>query len=289
MKKVKYSLLSIAAISLLLTGCNSSSGGGKKHPSQSSDTSEGPTTTGSDPTTEPGPSSTSESPSPYIPEGYYDECEGLSGNALEAKLKAINPAKAPNYSWSRFEAEDEALDDPNSILSLYTRHNIGKKNHCGDYSWDTWNREHIWTQTAFPASDEDNHNIFACEGQINQVRSNYKFDEGGSPVSVHGHETGCKYKTGTSFEPCDEAKGEVARAVMYGAVMYGYTMTQEIQSFELALKWHLQHPNTTRDTIRNQRVYLLQGNRNPFVDHPEYACRIWGEKNSATKSLCGIN
>jgi endonuclease I len=95
--------------------------------------------------------------------------------------------------------------------------------------------------------------------------------------------------SGVSFEPCDAAKGEIARAVMYGTVMYSYTMTNEIKSIELALKWHLQHPNTERDIRRNNVVYGNQGNRNPFVDHPEYACKIWGNTNSATKSLCGGN
>ena len=66
-------------------------------------------------------------------------------------------------------------------------------------------------------------------------------------------------------------------------------MTNEIKSIELALKWHLQHPNTERDIRRNNIVYGNQGNRNPFVDHPEYACKIWGNTNSATKSLCGGN
>ena len=226
---------------------------------------------------------------PDIPAGYYSQCEGLSGSALEAKLKSINAPQSPSYDWSRYEDADEALDDSNSILCVYTRHNIPKSNHCGSYAWDKWNREHVWTQSAYPASASDNHNIFACEGQINNYRGNLPYDEGGTVVTVFGHVTECKMVSGVSFEPCDAAKGEIARAVMYGTVMYSYTMTNEIKSIELALKWHLQHPNTERDIRRNNIVYGNQGNRNPFVDHPEYACKIWGNTNSATKSLCGGN
>ena len=225
---------------------------------------------------------------PDIPAGYYSQCEGLSGSALEAKLKSINAPQSPSYDWSRYEDADEALDDSSSIFCVYTRHNIPKNNHCGSYSWNTWNREHVWTQSAYPASKTDNHNIFACEGQINNDRGNLPYAEGGSYVTVHGHTTQCK-STGSTFEPCDDAKGEIARAVMYGTVMYSYTMTNEIESVELALKWHLQHPNTERDIRRNNVVYGNQGNRNPFVDHPEYACKIWGNTNPATKSLCGGN
>lgn len=218
---------------------------------------------------------------------YYSECDGLSGSGLQAKLLAINKPKSPSYDWGRYEDADEALDDSTSILSLYTRHNIKKSSHCGNYSWDRWNREHIWTQTAFPNSASDNHNIFACEGQINGYRSDKPFAEGGSTVVVFGHTTGCK-QTSNTFEPCDEAKGEVARSVMYGTVMYSYTMTQEIDSIYLALKWHIEHPITERDIRRNDVVYGNQGNRNPFVDHPEYACRIWGTTNSQTRQICGM-
>ena len=226
---------------------------------------------------------------PPSPTDYYAQCEGLTGSALQAKLLQINKPQSPSYDWSRYEAADEAEDDSSCILSIYTRHNIPKGNHCGSYSWTTWNREHIWTQSKYPASDKDNHNIFACEGQINNYRGNLIFDEGGTVVTVFGHTTGCKLITNVSFEPCDEAKGEVARSVMYGTVMYSYTMTNEIKSIELALKWHLEHPITSRETKRNDVVHELQGNRNPFVDHPDYACKIWGNTNSATKALCGGN
>ena len=219
------------------------------------------------------------------PDGYYTACDNLSGSALQSKLLSINKPKSTSYDWSRYEDADEALDDSSSILSLYTRHNIKKSSHCGNYAWDKWNREHIWTQTQYPASASDNHNIFACEGKINGERSDKPFAEGGNTVTVFGHTTKCK-QTSTTFEPCDEAKGEVARAIMYGTVMYSYTMTQEIDSIALALKWHLQHPNTERDVRRNNVVYQNQGNRNPFVDHPEYACKIWGTTNSTTRSLC---
>ena len=219
---------------------------------------------------------------------YYAQCEGLSGSALQAKLLSINKPKSPDYAWSRYEDADEALDDSTCILSVYTRHNIKKSNHVsGSYSWDKWNREHVWTQSEFPASDKDNHNIFACEGQINGYRSAKPFAEGGTVVEVFGHVTGCK-QTSSTFEPCDEAKGEIARSVMYGTVMYSYTMTDEIDSIYLALKWHIQHPITERDIRRNEVVYGNQGNRNPFVDHPEYACKIWGTTNSQTRSICGM-
>lgn len=290
--KKNSSIFIVTLIALLLTSCKGTPSKKKKSSSYSGEftsvtsgtSSSGPTSasTTSSSTSSSTPQSSTE---PLPPGDYYKECEGLTGSALQAKLKEINPPKNPSYEWERYEDADEAEDDSTSILCLYTRHNIKKSNHCGEYAWDKWNREHIWTQSKYPRSAADNHNIFACEGQINNYRGNLPFAEGGTTVVVFDHTTGCK-KTSSTFEPCDEAKGEVARSVMYGTVMYSYTMTQEIESIALALKWHLEHPITTRDVKRNEVVYKNQGNRNPFVDHPEYACHIWGSTNAQTQALC---
>lgn len=211
---------------------------------------------------------------------YYSSCDNLYGNELASALAKFNKPTSPNYAWSRYQAADEAEGNSSSILSLYTRHTISKSNTLsggGAYAWDKWNREHIFTQTAFPASDADNHNIFACEGQINQIRGNDKFAELNSvtsTVEVFGHDTGCK-SSGSKFEPCDEAKGEVARAVLYCTIYYGYSVTQIFDSLATCLKWHAEHPVTNREIYRNNKVNDLQGNRNPFVDHPSYANKIY--------------
>lgn len=208
---------------------------------------------------------------------YYASCDNLYGDELAAALAKFNKPTSPNYSWSRYESADEAENDSTSILSLYTRHTIKKSNHCGDYSWTTWNREHVYTQTAFPNSASDNHNIFACEGKINQIRDNDKFADlpnVSKTEEVFGHDTGCK-SSGGKFEPCDAAKGEVARAVLYCTIYYGYNITQIFDSTATCLKWHAQHPVTAREIYRNNKVNNMQGNRNPFVDHPSYANKIY--------------
>ena len=222
---------------------------------------------------------------------YYDSIsDSLTGNALKSALKTLDDkkSKSKSYDWSRYEAEDEIENDTTSIICIYTRHAIKKNSHCGSYAWDRWNREHVWTQSAYPASDTDNHNIFACEGQINNYRGNLPYAEvehnNTTRQVVFGHQTDCYIQNG-KFEPCDEAKGEIARAVMYGVVMYNYTMTNMI-SYETVLKWNLEHPVTNRDIFRNNKVQTLQNNRNPFVDHPEYACKIWGDKSAETKAIC---
>ncbi len=222
---------------------------------------------------------------PSVTESYYSQASGLSGGALKNALKDFNNATSPSYDWSRYEAADEAYNNSNYITCLYTRHDIPKSAHVGNYSWDTWNREHIYTQTAFPNSKTDNHNIFACEGQINNVRGNLKFGEvthnSSNQVTVHGHLTN-NYQAGSYFEPCDEAKGEVARAVLYTSLYYNYTISSIFSSEAVCLKWHAQFPVTEREIFRNNKVYTLQKNRNPFVDHPSYANSIYNPSTPYT-------
>ena len=74
---------------------------------------------------------------------------------------------------------------------------------------------------------------------------------------------------------------------MYVNMRYGYSVTGNFQSIALMLEWHLQNPVSNREIYRNNTVHTMQKNRNPFIDHPEYACRIWGNTNSATQAICG--
>ncbi len=223
---------------------------------------------------------------------YYDSItDSMTGSTLLSKVSLLSKGTNKSYDWSPDELGDEAEGDSTSVLCLYTRHNIKKSNHVSSgYSWDKWNREHVWPQSEFPNTKTDAHNYFACEGQINNIRSSYPFGEvahnSANKQSVHGHETDC-YFNGSTFEPCDDAKGEVARTIFYGVALYGSNYSfDSMLPLETALKWNLQHPVTNRDIYRNNAIQTIQKNRNPFVDHPEYACKIWGDTNSTTRSIC---
>ena len=84
------------------------------------------------------------------------------------------------------------------------------------------------------------------------------------------------------FEPIDEVKGDVARIIMYLLVRYsqadgaGYGVTKVFPSAGVLLQWHLEDPVDDIERVRNERSYELQGNRNPFIDYPEFAEMIWG-------------
>ena len=44
------------------------------------------------------------------------------------------------------------------------------------------------------------------------------------------------------------------------------------------LQWHNDYPVSARERERNNRIYERQGNRNPFIDHPEFAQSIYGDR-----------
>lgn len=179
---------------------------------------------------------------------------------------------------------------------------------CGQYSkeGDCYNREHSFPKSWFGGTIEpmnsDGHHIFATDGYVNAKRSNWPFGEVGnaSYVSGNGSKLGTASATlgynGTVFEPIDEFKGDFARAYFYMATRYenaiasweGNTSNSdaildgtnstvfEPWMLNMLKRWHSADPVSQKERDRNQAVFEFQGNRNPFIDHPEFVSAIWG-------------
>ncbi len=226
---------------------------------------------------------------PNIGTYYASITADMSGNELKSKLKTIisSPFNA-SYNWSRYEALDETEGDSSKVLLIYSRINDLKSNHVSGTTG--WNREHTFPQSKMSSpATEDNHIIFADDNKTNSTRGNKEFADlkkaGTRVKDGYGNLTD-NYTNNTYFEPNDEAKPEVAWATLYANVKYDYSITNNFDKVETALEWAIKFPVTNRHIFRNNKAQQLQGNRNPFVDDPSYACRIWGDTNSATKNLC---
>lgn len=226
------------------------------------------------------------------PANYYSSItDSMSGTTLLSNLKSIinTSSVSVSYDWSRYEDADEDPNNSSNVILVYARNSVSKSAHVSGSIG--WNREHT-----FPASklsntqaEKDNHIIFASDNKVNGARSNIKMGvvTGGTVVNdYNGNATTCR-KTSSLFDPNNVARGIVARSTMYAAAMYEYDPEDNFESIATMLRWHLEYPVTSFDTGRNDKVYTNQHNRNPFVDHPEYACRIWGNTNSTTQSICG--
>ena len=245
--------------------------------------------------------------SAQAPSNYYNSANGLTGNQLKSALHniikghtSISYSNILNAFWSTDNKGNGVVWDMYSDrpggTPPYTYY-LGQDN-CGQYDseGDCYNREHSWPQSWFNndgTARTDLHHIFPTDGFVNGMRSNHPYGEvrSSSWVSQNGSKVGtCKTSgyTGTVFEPIDEYKGDLARALMYMSVRYysedanwgssGMTNKAELQpwAIQLLLRWHEQDPVSQKEIDRNNAIYDdFQHNRNPFVDHPEYARMIW--------------
>lgn len=223
---------------------------------------------------------------------YYDGCDGLTGNQLKNKLKTIiSKGISTNYDWSRFEAADEDPNNDKNIVTIYARSSLAKNDHVHSGNIG-WNREHTFPQSKMDvsASKSDNHIIFASDAKVNGARGNHRLGELTSGEYIkdsYGNTTTCRLVNDV-FDPGDTiARGLVARSTMYASVLYGYDIDDNITSYAKCLEWHFKYyPTETWDIRRNDIVYSNQKNRNPFVDHPEYAAYIWGDHDAECQKIC---
>ena len=204
--------------------------------------------------------------------------------------------------------------DSNKILDVYSENPNGPDpytytpgtNQCGNYNGEgvCYNREHIIPQSVFSQSAPmvtDAFHIWPTDGYVNGRRDSYPFGVVNSPTwtSQNGSKLGSNYNSGysagysgTVFEPIDEFKGDFARAHFYFATRYqenniqnwNYPMFNGTKDkvftdtfLRILMTWHVNDPVSPREIALNNAIYSVQNNRNPFIDHPEFAQQIWGD------------
>ncbi len=220
------------------------------------------------------------------------------------------------WSFYLSYGRDTYYENDGSILDIYSENPTGSdpfnftagSDQCGSYRGesDCYNREHAfprsWFGGAVSPMNTDVHHIFPTDGYVNARRSSYPYGEVGSASytssngsRLGGAASGLGY-SGTVFEPIDEFKGDIARAYFYMATRYedvvsGWenqssygdaalngTSNQVFENWflNMLLNWHAQDPVSQKEIDRNDAAYSFQGNRNPFVDHPQLVGEIWG-------------
>ncbi len=250
--------------------------------------------------------------SAQIPTGYYDNATG-TGYTLKSELHdIIDGHDQQSYEWSFFETNDVDIyyENDGTLLDIYSENPTGPdpynftqfNTRCGNQSaeGDCYNREHSfpasWFNDAYPTYS-DVHHLFLSDGRVNNFRGSLPFGEVGSPnfTSQNGSLRGSSRSglgySGTVFEPIDEFKGDLARAYFYLATRYEDVLTgwnsvmldgSSDQVFtewalEMLISWHNLDQVSQKEIDRNNAAYEWQGNRNPFVDHPDWVNAIWGD------------
>ena len=239
-----------------------------------------------------------------IPTGYYSSAENKSDQSLRSALhNIIDDHTEYNYTssftdtWDILKEADADPNNANNVLLIYTRESV---NGSQEYaSGAGWNREHVWAKSrgdfgTATGAGTDVHNLRASNIAVNSTRSNYSFDDCTSNSCEYTYEN---YYSSSAlvFEPRDIDKGDVARIIFYMDVRYegdngelDLEMTEDILSTSsklprhgvrsTLLEWHAQDPVDDFERNRNNVIYGYQGNRNPFIDHPELVDYLWGNK-----------
>ena len=217
--------------------------------------------------------------------------------------------------WDAYQTTDLHRNDLNTadiIWDMYSDNPVGAEPYtytfdttqCGTYNSeaDCYNREHSfpksWFADGYPMYTDLNH-LFPTDGYVNGRRSNFAYGEVSAPTwtSLNGSKLGPNTYpgfSGTVFEPRNEYKGDLARGQLYMVTRYenlvagwvGNGNAGDILSgnaypaldawdIKLMFKWHGLDPVSQKEINRNNAVYALQGNRNPFIDHPEYVYQVW--------------
>lgn len=217
---------------------------------------------------------------------YYSSTQNLSEEALKQALttKLAQGYTSLGYNTARdkmfMEIDNWRVNgrgaSTNTTQCVYTGRMVTgyASRSAAQNSPNNLNTEHTWPQSKFNSSEpmlSDVHHLFVTDATANSERGNNPFAMVASPDwSVGGSKS-----NGSVFEVRDEQKGRTARAMLYFVVRYGnqgdfLTAQQE----NVLRQWALQFAPDSIDRRRNNDVFAVQKNRNPFVDHPEFLERI---------------
>lgn len=242
------------------------------------------------------------------PEGYYNAAAGRSGKNLKTALYEIicnHTVRSYDQLWTDFRKTDARADGKVwDMYSAVTNFTFGD-DQAGNYKreGDVYNREHSfpksWFNDAKPMYSDLFH-LVPTDGYVNGMRSNLPFGETDNPTyssqqgwSKVGSSSVPGY-TGKVFEPNDEYKGDFARIYFYMATRYenlianwnsdmlahnAYPAYKE-WAITMLLRWAKEDPVSQKEKDRNNAIFGIQHNRNPYVDFPGLEQYVWGAKTS---------
>lgn len=260
-----------------------------------------------------------------IPAGYYRELEGKSGEELKAAVRkvaipedfvsiAYGDGTTSFKTWQAFEFTDIRMIQgrkawwdmySNKLVYVESGHNSLNIEHSVANSW--WGGKE-----GSEAAYQDLFHLNPSNSDANNAKSNNPIGiVGGNPAFDNGlvliGAPAAGYGGGASkvFEPADEYKGDFARAYLYILTAYDaipwktdkggealYTITDgtiDLQPWaaSMLLKWAAEDPVDDKELNRNEQIYGIQKNRNPFIDFPSLAEYIWGDRKGSAFTLEG--
>ncbi len=243
---------------------------------------------------------------------YIRSVQGLNKAELKSALHSlIQPrsvlqygGKDENYTWAGF-AQTDVMPDGVTVRDRYSNEQRAFE---GLAAVTGMNIEHIWANSWWGHTRNnaycDLFNLYPSDAAANQRKSNNPIGVVDGKVAYDNDVIlvgkSSSYRADsliTAWEPADEWKGDFARTYFYMATTYQH-MTNEWQTteglltidptswttmrpwvYELMLKWAAADPVDDIERTRNEVIYSIQGNRNPYVDIPELSDYVWGAQS----------
>lgn len=234
---------------------------------------------------------------------------GLTGQQLITALGQVTRAGQRTFQYDSargwlYQSVEDA-DSNDVVTDLYVGRSAtvirrsldGADNDAGDANF---NAEHAWPQSCGARAESsslsqpnngsrgDLHILFAADAPANSQRSNFPFGiVTGTPTYTSTPPTGVTEVSrrgpgagGTVFEPRPSKRGDIARAIFYYYVRYvaanpaGASLANFAREEATLRQWHIDDPVDASERARNDVIYLVQRNRNPFVDRPELVAQV---------------
>lgn len=245
---------------------------------------------------------TSASGMAQIPEGYYSSLKGKKGAELKTAIhniiknaKVLDYGSGQNHTWWGFYVTD--MDDDGYVIDRYSniKTMFGNRGSAADGK----NIEHSFPKSWWGGSTrqayKDLFNLMPSDSKANSSKSNYGM---GVVKGNPSYDNGCiKVGNGTEgfrvWQPNNRWKGDFARGYMYMATAYqdytwenaealhslqqGSYPTLKKWAYELYIKWAKEDFVDEVEIKRNNEVYKIQGNRNPYIDFPNLMEYVWGD------------
>ena len=212
---------------------------------------------------------------------------GMSGTLKSTISSLVHPKGTVSYSSldSHLQDADEDPTNSSNMVYFYARDSVTKN------SSSVWNKEHVWPRSKgnfqYSGAGADILHIRPTYQTTNSARGSYMMGNTDHSTALTYNGMNYGYKVNSIFEPMDTVKGDVARIFMYLWTTYsGLTITNVIKDYNTLLQWHYMDKPDELERVRNDYSEKSnQKNRNPFVDHPEYAWMIFGDAPNLSQSI----
>jgi endonuclease I len=221
-----------------------------------------------------------------IPAGYYKSTEGLQGQVLLSAIrKVVARHKDLGYDGAR-DVMFADVDDPDNddvVSCVYIGRELDRVRDRGSAyrNGNGLNAEHTWPQSkgAEGTAKADLHHLFPADVKANGIRGSYPFGVVIHPEWSDGGSTlGRSASQQRVFQPRARQWGDTARAIFYFYTVYGMSSSVDLSNFRIEepilRQWHEQDPPSAEERLRNDAVFAVQGNRNPYIDNPEFVKRV---------------